>query len=693
MPEFVERAFITTKYPNLDTWHRRLGHTNIQSIEDMVRKDLVKGMRVDMSSSPTSCEHCILGKQVKKAVPKIREGTKSSRVLGVVYVDLTGPMDVKSAGGNLYCMDIIDDCSSFHWSIPLPSKDTAFLQLKAWQLSVEAETGQKVGIYRVDNGELKSKSMKEWLETCGIQQQFTAPYTSAHIGRVERLHRTIANKARAMRLQIDLPPNCWDEMMVTACYLSVRTPSRSARGHTPYELYYGHQPNLAHLREIGSRAFVLIQNHNNPKIYARSVECVLVGYAPNAKAYRCYHRASHKIYTSYNVVFIESNDTMPHPLHPGLILGSDAPSEIPAPDVLPEVEPIIPDEPEPGPSEPHIPSLPTALVPPQPARRSSRITVPSDKAASISGFDKVSSLSRAVEAVRESAERIHAHRTSARTQRTTPNNHAPIDPLPDLVDIPDNPVDELLAAMDPLTADMCNPADPQSMAEALASPDAEQWKLTLIEEFNALKDLGVYKLVPRSTVPAGRKIMRGKAVFHQKTDEFGTIVRYKCRYVCRGFSAVYGQDYTKTTSPTARMESFRVLLHLGASLDMDIQQIDVKTAFLYSILSNDEICYMEQPEGYREKGHEDWVWELQKGLYGMKQGGRVWNKTMNDAMINWGFTRLPCEYCIYYCKTDTGVIITGVHVDNFISLGTDAAENERFKAEPWLRKILYRYCY
>jgi hypothetical protein len=115
---------------------------------------------------------------------------------------------------------------------------------------------------------------------------------------------------------------------------------------------------------------------------------------------------------------------------------------------------------------------------------------------------------------------------------------------------------------------------------------------------------------------------------------------------------------------------------------MDIQQIDVKTASLHGILSDDEICYMEQPEGYWEEGREDLVWEFQKGLYGMMQGGRVWNKTMNDGMISWGFTRLPCEYCIYYRKTDTGIIITGVHVDDFfISLGTDAAENERFKTD------------
>ena len=53
---------------------------------------------------------------------------------------------------------------------------------------------------------------------------------------------------------------------------------------------------------------------------------------------------------------------------------------------------------------------------------------------------------------------------------------------------------------------------------------------------------------------------------------------------------------------------------------------------------------MEQPEGFVEPGFEDHVWELQRGLYGMKQGGLVWNKTLNDAMIAWGFARLKSEH-------------------------------------------------
>jgi hypothetical protein len=83
-------------------------------------------------------------------------------------------------------------------------------------------------------------------------------------------------------------------------------------------------------------------------------------------------------------------------------------------------------------------------------------------------------------------------------------------------------------------------------------------------------------------------------------------------------------------------------------LDWEIDQLDIKTTFLHGLLESDKVCYMEQPEGFVKQGKEDWVWELQKGLYSMKQGRLVWNQTMNDAMISWGFTCLECKHCIYY---------------------------------------------
>ena len=99
----------------------------------------------------------------------------------------------------------------------------------------------------------------------------------------------------------------------------------------------------------------------------------------------------------------------------------------------------------------------------------------------------------------------------------------------------------------------------------------------------------------------------GCPVFKLKCNEHGNPSYFKARYICCSFSAVYNQDYTKTTSSTACMESFCVLAHLSAALDWEIKQLDIKMAFLNGVLDPNEICYMDQPEGFVEPGFEDCI--------------------------------------------------------------------------------------
>ena len=91
--------------------------------------------------------------------------------------------------------------------------------------------------------------------------------------------------------------------------------------------------------------------------------------------------------------------------------------------------------------------------------------------------------------------------------------------------------------------------------------------------------------------------------------------------VTHSFEQVFSQDYIKTTSPTPQMESLQLILHLAAINGWDVQQINVKTTHLYGELPADKTIYMEQPEGFPEPGKEDQVWQLQWGLYSMKQSG------------------------------------------------------------------------
>lgn len=167
----------------------------------------------------------------------------------------------------------------------------------------------------------------------------------------------------------------------------------------------------------------------------------------------------------------------------------------------------------------------------------------------------------------------------------------------------------------------------------------------------------------------------------RKRDDSGKIVRYKVQYVAKGYAQQYGIDYNKTTAPTARLESFRTILHIAASLGWELQQFDIKTAFLHGVLPEEETMYMEQPPGFEVPGKEQWVMKLMKSIYGMKQASRIWNQTFHKAVQSWGFERLACEWCMYRRETSTGIIIFAVHVDDIICSTSSLEEINRFKAE------------
>lgn len=82
------------------------------------------------------------------------------------------------------------------------------MQLKAWQIARENKVQEKLGTYRTrHDGELDRHRMEAWLLSHGTEQQFGAAYTSAHIGRVKRMHCILMRKARAMRIAAGCPPN------------------------------------------------------------------------------------------------------------------------------------------------------------------------------------------------------------------------------------------------------------------------------------------------------------------------------------------------------------------------------------------------------------------------------------------------------------------------------------------------------
>ena len=411
----MDVALYAARTPDVETWHRCLGHCDHRTVIDMARQNVAKGMPIDLSSAPATCDHCVLGKQTRSHIPRAREGKRAAKRLERVFVDLCGPMPVVSKYNNLYSMNVIDDYSSYVWSIPLSRKSDAVNALQTWHRAVENQTNDKLKIIVTDNGELASQRMTTWCKLHGIEHRLTAPYTSAQNGRAERLHRTILGKARAMRLSCNAPAELWDEFCATSAYLTNFTASSSNEGKTPYELWFGDRPSLSHLREIGCRAFALIQT-NNPKIFQRSTPCILIGYAPRSKAYRLWDITTGRVFNSFHVTFVEHLQAQPTKLLPGTTIQIDPdapatwaslpnappapahtpPTNDPANDPVPPLLPPIiirPPPPQPAPQLPPAPPapppppqlppppppptrLPTIIIPPQrPQRRTNTINV------------------------------------------------------------------------------------------------------------------------------------------------------------------------------------------------------------------------------------------------------------------------------------------------------------------------------
>jgi hypothetical protein len=87
-----------------------------------------------------------------------------------------------------------------------------------------------------------------------------------------------------------------------------------------------------------------------------------------------------------------------------------------------------------------------------------------------------------------------------------------------------------------------------------------------------------------------------------------------------------------------------MILSVAASLKLEVEQIDVKTAFLHGEL--EEEIYMEQPVGFLVKSKEDYVCKLNKSLYGLKQAPRLWYMKFESIMGEKGYKRCSSDHSV-----------------------------------------------
>ncbi|MDM1625954.1 hypothetical protein HX072_24885, partial [Escherichia coli] len=120
-----------------------------------------------------------------------------------------------------------------------------------------------------------------------------------------------------------------------------------------------------------------------------------------------------------------------------------------------------------------------------------------------------------------------------------------------------------------------------------------------------------------------------------------------------------------------------------------LHQMDVKNAFLHGDLQ--EEVYMMQPPGYESDAHPNFVCRLRKALYGLKQAPRAWSNKIGEYLVTNGFQKFNANFSLYVKRTDRGIILLVIYVDDLIITGDSDVDiqdvrlllRQKFEMKDW----------
>lgn len=595
------------------TWHRRLGHMNLQTMKRM--QSHIAG--VNFSSDEHLVRACVICASAKSTrLPFQTSETKTQQILELIHTDIMGPMETASISGKRYCLTFIDDFSRKVWVRFLKRKDETFNEFKAFRVMIEKQTGSQIKIIRSDNGgEYTSEAFEKYCQNSGIRHQRTAPYTPEQNGVSERMNRTLKEKAKCMLFDAQLPKLYWAEAVHMAAYIVNRSINSVLKDKTPDEVFYDTKIDISDLKIFGSNVMVHVPKQRRRKWDVNASQMIFVGYDSDTKGYRCIDRETHKLTISRDVRFYENMANTLDVEH----------------DTDEESETIV-DNNDVSAVDDHNESFESA--------------VDADTTLAESVSDDVNKCS-VNETVRETSP------METDNVRDDPNfqTRANIEPLgtPRSQSRSRRPIDRFQVTW------MAFLAEPVTVEQAINGQDANNWKRAMDEEINSH---GVNNTWSLTELPQGRKAIKSRWVF--KLKENSNEKRFKARLVAKGFSQKFGIDYDETFSPVVRTTTLRIMFGLAAQLNLKIHQMDAITAFLQSDLN--ETIYMQQPVGYEDGTNR--VCKLNKAIYGLKQAGRQWNLKLSDALVNFGLLKSNLDPCVFFGKEK--MLVIAVYVDDML---------------------------
>ncbi|CAI7922542.1 unnamed protein product [Closterium sp. NIES-54] len=183
---------------------------------------------------------------------------------------------------------------------------------------------------------------------------------------------------------------------------------------------------------------------------------------------------------------------------------------------------------------------------------------------------------------------------------------------------------------------------------------------------------------PESECPLSIKV-DGMWIFRVKRP-LGSPPAFKARYVARGFSQRHGVDFFQTFSPTRKMTTLRVLLHVASQRDYELHSLDFSTAFLQGSLH--EEIWLRRPPGFTGLFPAGTKWSLRQPVYSLRQAPREWHDTLMTTLAALGFTPLTADPSLFL-RTDTSLppFYVLVYADDLVFATTDTEALTLVKSE------------
>ncbi|GJP78564.1 hypothetical protein CLOP_g8853 [Closterium sp. NIES-67] len=195
------------------TLHRRMGHVALPILQQIVKQDMVSGIRVKGEPNEVlGCPTCMQAKFTR--YPFHSSETTAKAPLDEVVMDVVGPLKLGAAGAE-YFLTIVDVYTRMTWVYVLPKKSDVAETVKTdWLPMVERQQDRLVKAIRTDRGgEFLSKNFSTWLKKQGIRHSLTMPYSPAMNGIAERANRTLTETARGLLIEAGLPNYFWPDAM------------------------------------------------------------------------------------------------------------------------------------------------------------------------------------------------------------------------------------------------------------------------------------------------------------------------------------------------------------------------------------------------------------------------------------------------------------------------------------------------